>query len=166
MMNLLFNEVSQNDISFITELYNYYIINTTATFHTNPLNHDEMQSLLFFKETIYKSFVIICNNHKAGYVFISPHKTRQAYAKTAEISVYLEKSFLKMGIGSKAVAFIEDFARKNKFHTLIATICGENETSIKLFEKNGYIKCAHYKEVGFKHDRYLDVVSYQKMLNQ
>jgi L-amino acid N-acyltransferase YncA len=49
-------------------------------------------------------------------------------------------------------------------HVLMATICGENDKSIRLFEKNGYFKCAHYKEVEEKFGELLDVVAYQKIL--
>ncbi len=47
---------------------------------------------------------------------------------------------------------------------LVATICGENAASIGVFAKNGYEKCAHYKEVGQKFGQLLDVVAYQKIL--
>jgi L-amino acid N-acyltransferase YncA len=165
-MNIIFTEITENDIPFAASLYNYYIVNTTATFHTHPMNQREMHDLLFFSNQNFRSFLISCDKTPAGYVILAPHKPRQAYNQTGEISVYLEKDFLQKGIGSAAVQFIEQYARENKFHSLIATICGENTSSIKLFEKCGFFKCAHYKEVGFKHDKYLDVVSYQKLLHQ
>jgi len=164
-MNPIFKKVTKNDLPFLCDIYNYYIVNSTATFHTLPLNHSEMRKILFFKNRIFKSFLISINNNPAGYVVLAPHKTRQAYDQTGEISIYLDKNYLKFGIGSKAILFIEDYARKKRFHTLIATICGENIASIRLFEKNGYVKCAHYKEVGFKNEKYLDIVSYQKLLH-
>jgi len=165
-MNLIFTEVSENDLLFLTDLYNYYIENTTATFHTVKLQQNEMRDILFFNNKIFKSFLISYNNKSAGYVILAPHKLRQAYIRTGEISVYLDKDYSGFGIGSKAVIYIEEFARLNSFHTLLATICADNTSSIKLFENCGYIKCAHYKEVGFKHEKYLDIVSYQKILDQ
>jgi len=47
---------------------------------------------------------------------------------------------------------------------LIAGICAENQASISLFEKFGYKKCGLFKEVGYKFDRYLDTIYYQKRL--
>jgi phosphinothricin acetyltransferase len=58
----------------------------------------------------------------------------------------------------------EEFAQRTGIHVLIVTICGENNMSIKLFEKNGYFKCAHYKEVGKKFGQWLNVVAYQKII--
>lgn len=64
-----------------------------------------------------------------------------------------------------AVKYIEGFAKNKNIHVLVATICGENSGSINLFEKNGYTKCAHYKEVGEKFGQFLDVVAYQKIIS-
>ena len=44
-------------------------------------------------------------------------------------------------------------------------ITAENESSVKLFERMGYEKCGHFKQVGEKFGRILDVVAYQKLLN-
>jgi phosphinothricin acetyltransferase len=49
-------------------------------------------------------------------------------------------------------------------HVLIASICGENTGSIRLFESLRLDKCAHFREVGEKFGRRLDVVYYQKIL--
>jgi phosphinothricin acetyltransferase len=68
------------------------------------------------------------------------------------------------GLGGRGAQFIEDVAKSNGIHVLVATICGENEASIRLFERNGYEKCAHFREVGKKFGRWLDVVAYQKIL--
>jgi phosphinothricin acetyltransferase len=67
-------------------------------------------------------------------------------------------------VGSAALSFIESRAREREFHNLLAIICGENIASIRLFEKHGYTQCAHYHEVGKKFGRWLDVVSFEKLL--
>jgi phosphinothricin acetyltransferase len=49
---------------------------------------------------------------------------------------------------------------------LIGMITGENVASIKLFKACGYEKCAHFKEVGQKFNKLLDVVAYQKIIQE
>ena len=93
-------------------------------------------------------------------------KNREAYDTTAEVTIYLKHDCIGKGIGSAALTYIEDYAMDKNFHVLIATITGENEQSIRTFDKNGYEKCAHYKQVGKKFDRWLDVVAYQKILEK
>jgi phosphinothricin acetyltransferase len=79
--------------------------------------------------------------------------------------LYLRPEFSGKGIGSDVLVFLEKFAIGNGIRVLIASISGENSASIKLFTRAGYEKCAHYREVGEKFGRILDVVDYQKILD-
>jgi len=45
---------------------------------------------------------------------------------------------------------------------LIAIVTGDNAESIALFEKSGYIRCAHFKNIGEKFNKVLDVLAFQK----
>jgi phosphinothricin acetyltransferase len=49
---------------------------------------------------------------------------------------------------------------------LVGVITAENKQSVSLFEKCGFEKCAHYRKVGEKFNRLLDVVAYQKILDE
>ncbi|MFZ5987236.1 MAG: GNAT family N-acetyltransferase [Bacillota bacterium] len=163
-MNYIFEEIKEEHLSEVLGIYNYYVLNTTVTFNIKPLTLEEMKALVFFDDDRFKAFAITDNEEIRGYAILTRHKTREAYDNTAEVAIYLRNDCRGKGIGSAAVGFIEDLAVKNGFHVLVASICGENESSIKMFEKNGYIKCAHYREVGRKFGRWLDVVAYQKLL--
>ncbi len=141
------------------------MLNTTATFHTHELSKDEMREIVFFTNQKYRTYVVICSGALCGYVILAQYKKRGAYDDTAEVAVYLKPDYTGRGIGSRALSFIKEVAKRERIHTLIASICGENTASIRLFEKNGYFKCAHYKEVGIKFGRLLDVISYQKIIS-
>jgi len=99
-----------------------------------------------------------------GWVILARYKPREAYDGSAEVTIYLDPQYPRRGVGSAALTFIEKTARDRQFHNLLAIICGENTGSIRLFEKHGYSKCAHYHQVGQKFGRWLDVVSYEKLL--
>ena len=141
------------------------MLNTTATFHSKALSEDAMKGLIFFQDPKYKTFVILLDESICGYVLLTQHKTREAYDRTGEVTVYLRPGNKGGGVGSLAIKYIEEFAKSKGFHALIATICGENQKSIKVFERNGYEKCAHYKQVGIKFNQWLDVVAYEKILD-
>ena len=159
-----FKELRNEDLPEVAKIYNHYVLNTTATFHAHPLTLEEMHELVFFENPKYRSFTITDDQALFGYLIITQHKKREAYDGTAEVTVYLKPEYTGKGIGSTAIRFAEELAIKSGIHVLIATICGENNSSIKLFEKNGFAKCAHYKEVGKKFGQWLDVVAYQKVL--
>lgn len=160
----IFEEVNKSHLPFLTEMYNYYILNTTATFFTKCLTQDEMANLLFFENPRYITYVIKNNQNICGYCGLIQYKDKDAYDYTAEVTLYLAPEYTGKGLGKLAMEFIEDIAMGRKFHVLIGIICDENEASKKLVEKCGYEKCAHYREVGRKFGRWLDVVVYQKIL--
>lgn len=160
-----FEEIRDEHLNSVLDIYNYYVVNTTATFHDHALSVDEMRKLVLFDNPRYRTFIILCETNICGYVILKRHKEREAYDKTAEVTVYLKPECIGRGLGNLAVQHIENFARNSDIHVLIASICGNNLNSIKLFSQNGYFKCAHYKEVGRKFGQVLDVVAYQKVLN-
>jgi L-amino acid N-acyltransferase YncA len=164
MNDYRFIKISEVHLPEVLAIYNYYVFNTTVTFHTHLLKIEEMGEIVFFDNPKYQTFVIFKNDDLCGYVLLTQYKKREAFDSTAEVTIYLKPDNTGAGIGSLALQYIEGFARKANFHSLIAIICGENHQSIRLFEKNGYLKCAHCKEVGRKFDRWLDIVDYQKML--
>lgn len=165
MSEYRFVEMQEQYLNEILDIYTHYVLNSNATFHARVLTHEEMREIVFFNSEPYRTYVIFEDNTICGYVILSQHKKREAYNTTAEVTIYLKPGFIGKGIGTMALQHIEKYARQQNLHVLIATICGENERSIKLFEKNGYIKCAHYKEVGQKFEKFLDVVAYQKIIS-
>jgi L-amino acid N-acyltransferase YncA len=159
-----FAPLQEAQLSRVRAIYNHYVQNTTATFHINPLSINELRKLLFFNNTKYQTYAI-CDSHQVcGYVLLTRHKIRAAYDRTAEVSLYLDPANTGRGLGSAALRFIEERARQVRFHVLVASICGENQPSIRLFTKNGYSQCAHYHEVGCKFGRWLDLVAFEKIL--
>lgn len=160
-----FSEMKEEYLAEVLQLYTHYVLHTNATFHARALTPAEMRELVFFDNEKYKTFVLFTDDIFCGYVFIAQHKKREAYDATAEVTVYLKPSVAGKGLGSLAIRYIEDYARKQGLHVLIATICAENAASIRLFERNGYFKCAHYKEIGQKFGQLLDIVAYQKIIS-
>jgi L-amino acid N-acyltransferase YncA len=162
-----FKRITEEYIADVLDIYNYYVLNTTCTFHAIELNHSEMSELVIFEDERFGTFIILDDNDElCGYTFIGHYKKRAAYNTTGEISIYLKRDYTGKGIGSAALEHIESYSAANGFHTLVATICSENANSIKLFEKNGYDKCAYFMEIGKKFGRWLDIVGYQKIISQ
>jgi L-amino acid N-acyltransferase YncA len=162
VMNIQFQEIKESDFSELKEIYDWYIKNSTATFHTEPIQIEQLKEFIFVNHPVYKSYLIQVEKELAGYCILTNHKKRQAYDRTAEITIYLKPEFSKKGIGRMAISYLEQKAKENGLKNLIGVITGDNTGSIALFEKSGYTKCAHYKNVGEKFNRVLDVVAFQK----
>lgn len=164
MDDVKFRSVRLEDLHRLKEIYTYYIENSTATFHINKISDDDMKKILFMEDSLYESFVIMKENDIIGYVLLAPYSKREAFRVSAEVTIYLDNNVTSKGIGYRALEFIEEVARKKEIKSLLSLICGENYRSVKLFEKAGFYKCAHMKNVGKKFDRMLDLLIYEKEL--
>jgi len=164
-MNISLIPIEEHHLPEVRDIYNYYILNSTATFHTEEISTDEAKGIIPFKHPKYKSFMIIKDETICGYVYLGCYKPRQAYDRTSEVTIYLKPEFAGFGIGKVVLEKMEQLAPELNIKILLGIITGENTGSIKLFEKCGYEKCAHFKQVGEKFGRILDVVAYQKFLH-
>jgi phosphinothricin acetyltransferase len=157
-----FFPVEKADLAEIIEIYNYYILNSTATFHSEIIVEKELNEFLYIGHPKYPSFVIKDHARMIGYCFLTQYKKRQAYDRSAEISIYLKPDSVGKGIGLAALHHLESEAKAAGIHVLIGTICGENMASIHLMEKGGYIRCAPLKNIGEKFGKTLDIYLYLK----
>ncbi|WP_321508396.1 N-acetyltransferase family protein [uncultured Methanoregula sp.] len=157
-----FSPVTNTDLTAILGIYNYYTLNSTATFHSGIMSQKDLEEFLFVAVPKYPSFLIKDNNEIIGYCFLTQYKKRQAYDRSAELSIYLKPEFTGKGIGTLALDHLEAAAKKAGIRVLVGTLCGENHASIRLMEKSGYSRCAHLKNIGEKFGKILDVVVYQK----
>ncbi len=156
----------EKDITDVMEIYNYYVETSTATFSIDPIDGEEMKGLALTGDKRFVSFVMEEDGVIIGYGLFNRYKKREAYDKTAEVTIYLHYEAIGKGYGRQLLAYMIDVAKQMEFHALLAVICEENKKSIQLFERNGFFECAHFREVGVKFERMLDVIILEKLLNE
>jgi phosphinothricin acetyltransferase len=98
-MNLKLIDLKESDFNLVKEIYDYYILNSTATFHKDLISIEELKSVILISHPKYKSFLIDYEGETCGYCYISQYKNRQAYDRTAEITIYLKPAYSGKGIG-------------------------------------------------------------------
>ncbi|MBZ4188845.1 GNAT family N-acetyltransferase [Niabella beijingensis] len=161
---ILLKELATEDLHFVKQVYDWYVLHSTATFHTEPVTIDELREFIYIGHPRFRSWLILDGQQPVGYCYLTNYKKRQAYDKTAELTIYLSHDCYARGIGKAALTQLEEQARQAGFNNLLAIISGDNDQSIGFFERNSYFKCAHFKNVGEKFGKVLDVVGYQKEL--
>lgn len=157
-----FKALEPTDMEFARSVYNYYVLNTTATFHTEPVTLAAFAAALPMNHSLYQSYLISYQRKPCGYAYLGNWKPRQAYNRSAEVTIYIEKDFHGKGIGKHCLMFLEAEASKREIKNLLGVITFENKASIHLFEKAGFQKVGHLKNIGEKFGSLLDVVTYQK----
>lgn len=153
-----------DDALQIAEIYNYYVLNTHSNFEIDSVSPDEMRKRIEEISANYPYLVYIEEDKIIGYAYAAQYKTRAAYQNSVEISVYVKNGVRQKGIGTSLYAKLFEELRKTDFHAIIAGIALPNEASVRLHEKFGMEKVAHFKEVGFKLNRWIDV-GYWELIN-
>jgi len=146
------------DAEAIARIYNYYILNTVITFEEQPITAQDMaQRMLQITAENLPWLVAESAGGIAGYAYASRWKDRSAYRYSVESTVYLDAEARGMGYGSQLYGALLADLRQGEVHVVIGGIALPNEASVRLHEKLGFRKVAHFKEVGYKFGRWIDV---------
>lgn len=152
------------DTKAITGIYNEYVINSVVTFETEAVSVEEMSRCIAGISKGFPFLVYETDGEIAGYCYVHPWKEKAAYKYTLEVTVYLSPKHTGKGFGRELMLRIIDETRKNGYRVLIACITEGNEASISLYTSLGFKQVSHFEKVGFKFEKWLDVLDYQLML--
>jgi phosphinothricin acetyltransferase len=153
---------SIHDAEQLVDIYNYYIDNTVISFEEEPLGVLEMKNRVHqILKKGYPYLVYEVENEICGYAYANAWHSRAAYKNSVETSVYLKHDRLSKGIGTQLYSELLKILKEDNYHAIIGGIALPNPTSVALHEKFGYKKVAHYKEVGYKFNTWVDVGYWQ-----
>ena len=158
-------QATEADLSPILNIYNDIILNTTAVYSYEP--HTLQMRKEWFdgrRQQGFPVFVAEENDELIGFSSFGSFRVWPAYLHTVENSVYVKKGLHSKGTGSALLQPLINEARKLNMHTMIAGIDATNEASIALHTKFGFERAAYFKEVGFKFNRWLDLIFMQLIL--
>ena len=163
---MFYRKIEEQDIPQITELYNWYIVNGVESFETEPLTVDEMRRRVEEISARFPYYVAVDEEGRVeGYCYAHPWKERAAYAATWETTVYADHACVRRGLGTALMRVLIDRCRRQGCRVLIACITGCNAPSIAMHRKLGFFRASHFKGVGMKMGRTLDVVDYELRLD-
>ncbi|WP_251359442.1 arsinothricin resistance N-acetyltransferase ArsN1 family B [Kangiella sp. TOML190] len=156
---------SVTDAQTIAKIYNHYIKTSIITFETKPVPSQDMANRIEETLTQQLPYLVIEEENKiVGYAYASKWKGRCAYRFSVEATVYLAPNVTGKGYGTRLYQQLFEELESLNYHAVIAGISLPNPTSIALHENMGMQKVAHFKQVGFKFERWIDVGYWQKFL--
>lgn len=156
---------NENDLGQLLDIYNDIILHTTAVYQY------EVHTLKMRKEWFttkqqqgFPVFVAEENDRIVGFSTIGTFRQWQAYKYSVENSVYVASDQRGKGIGKLLMQPLIDAAKQMDMHTIIAGIDATNETSLRLHKNFGFEEVAHFKQVGYKFNKWLDLKFLQLIL--
>jgi L-amino acid N-acyltransferase YncA len=152
-----------SDVPAITAIYRHYVDETVITFDTEAPTEAQMAEKFGHLIDLGHPVIVVEDAGKTvGYAYASFYRPRAAWRFTAEDSIYLAPDQVGKGLGGKLLTALMEQSKAAGFRQMLAVITAERANSVRLHEKQGFKFVGKYEAVGFKFDRWLDVVHLQK----
>jgi L-amino acid N-acyltransferase YncA len=153
--------VTAQDAASLCAIYNHYVANTIITFEEVPIAEAEFAARIGKVQNANLPWIVAEEAGKiVGYAYASPWKERSAYRFSVEVTVYLAPDCTGRGWGSRLYAALFAELKSGPTRTAMGGVALPNAASVALHEKFG-TKVAHFRDVGFKFGKWIDVAYWQ-----
>lgn len=156
-----------DDLEAIGEIYAHHVRTGVATFEMDP--PDEREWRRRFDSIVACGLPFVTAEFDgaiAGYAYCAQWKSRPAYRRTVEDSVYLAPNAVGRGVGGHLLDALLARCSNAGVRQVIAVIVDDDaDASLALHRNRGFVDAGRLTSVGFKHGRWLDTLLLQRGLN-
>ena len=147
------------DVPAILSIYNEAVLNTTASYDLAPSSVESRLNWFDAREQKGQPvFVWDQAGEVLGWASYGPFREKAGYAYTAEHSVYVSPAAQGKGLGRALLGALIEHARAAGLHVLVGGLDADNAASLGLHAALGFERVAHFRQVGRKFGRWLDLV--------
>lgn len=165
MLKMQIRNAKPDDAVDIAYIYNYYVATSHATFEIDPVDEAEMLRRMAEAWNADHPFLVCEEKGEiVGYAYGHTFRPRPAYSLSIEVSVYVRPGRTEGNVGTRLYEKLLEQIKNGDFHAVIGGISLPNDASVRLHEKFGFEKVAHFREVGRKFDRWIDVGYWELIL--
>jgi phosphinothricin acetyltransferase len=155
----------ESDLPALTAIYNEVIASSTAVYSDNPVDLADRRA--WWAARVGQGYPVLVADAGEGVLGFSTFGDFRAwpgYRFSVEHSVHVAAGHRGGGVGRALVEALFPIAASLGKHVMLAGVDGENAASIRFHERLGFEQAGRLRQVGFKFDRYLDLVFLQRFL--
>ncbi len=160
-------EAREGDLPEITAIYNDVLLTSTAIYRDEPATVDER--LAWWQTRARQSYptLVACDDDGAvlGFASFGDFRSWPGYRFTIEHTVHVHSAWRGRGVGSTLVRALLPRATALGKHVMVGGIDADNTSSLRFHERLGFERVAHFKQVGYKFGRFLDLIFVQRRLD-
>lgn len=156
---------TEADSEALLAIYAPYVLKTPITFEYLVPSLEEFRQRIL--DTLQEYPYLVAEDKEqniVGYAYAHSYKGRSAYDWSVEVTVYVSEAAQGLGAGKLLYQALEESLAAQQVVNLTACITGQNEGSIRFHEKMGYRNVGTFEKIGYKFDRWYDVIWMQKRL--
>jgi phosphinothricin acetyltransferase len=159
------DDAAEADLPAILAIHNEVVANSTAIYANDPTTLDERAAWRTGRLAQgYPVLVARDGDEVLGFASFGDFRAWPGYAATVEHSVHVRADARRRGVGRALLSALPDRARAIGKHVILGGIDADNAGSLALHQSLGFEKVAHFRQVGRKFDRWLDLVFVQLIL--
>jgi phosphinothricin acetyltransferase len=158
---------TEADLPGILAIYNEVIANTTAVYAETPVTLEDRRR--WFQARRAQGYPVLVSvateageDRVTGFASFGDFRAWPCYRHTVEHSVHVRADRRGQGIGRALVEALFPAAAAQGKHIMIAGVDADNAVSLALHERLGFERVAHFREVGRKFGRWLDLIFLQR----
>jgi phosphinothricin acetyltransferase len=160
-------DASTDDAAQIVSIYNHYVLNTVISMEYETVTPADMAQRIRDVQSVGLPWLVLLDGERiVGYAYASRWRARFGYRYSVESSVYLAPEQQRRGLGGMLYRRLLERLREQGCHAVMGGIALPNPGSVALHEKLGFDQVAHFREVGRKFGRWVDVGYWQLTLGQ
>ncbi|HRK20901.1 MAG TPA: N-acetyltransferase family protein [Fimbriimonadaceae bacterium] len=160
---MLVRPTIESDLPGIREILEWEILNNVAHFGLNAPDLAEIANEWSRASGRFPWFTALDDGGRAiGFAKAGTWKPREAYNRTCEIGIYVRPDVQSCGLGTRLYSELIPACDAHEFHLLVAGIRLPNDPCVRLHEKFGFRKVAHFNEMGYKFGEWHDVGYWQR----
>ncbi|GGA94975.1 GNAT family N-acetyltransferase [Puia dinghuensis] len=163
---IIVRDASEADLPALLAIYNQVILHTTAVYTYEQQTMEARAAWYMDKIAArYPVFIAEEEGRVVGFSSYGPFRAWPAYKYTVENSVYVSEDQRGKGIGKLLIRPLIESAKSQGFHAIIAGIDAANDASLRLHASFGFQEVAHFRQVGYKFGRWLDLKFMELLLD-
>ncbi len=158
-------DATEVDLPGLTAIYNDVIATSTAVFYDRPVTLEDRTQ--WWRARVAQGYPVLVATDGSGVLGFSTFgdfRSWPGYRFTVEHSVHVRADRRGRGTGKELVKALFPRAAALGKHVMIAGVDAANEASIRFHQRLGFDQCGHLREVGYKFDRWLDLVFLQRWI--
>lgn len=160
-------DAREADLGGILAIYNDVVATSTAIYRDTPATLEDRRD--WWQQRVaqgYPLLVAVDEAGVAGFASFGDFRSWPGYRYTVEHTVHVRGDLRGRGVGTALMHPLMDRAAALGKHVMVGGVDAGNAASLRFHERLGFAPAARLREVGFKFDRWLDLVFVQRILTQ
>ncbi|SFH89792.1 GNAT family N-acetyltransferase [Halpernia frigidisoli] len=154
-MNYEIREMQPEDGEVVLKIFQEGIDSENATFDKEPPTWEVWDTKHF---NLCRWILEDENNEIVGWAAIQPVSNRDCFRGVAEVSIYLTSKAQGKGLGQMLLQKLILDSEEKEFWTLQSGIFPENEASIAVHHKFGFVTVGRREKIGQMNGKWRDII--------